>query len=621
MCGIAGFVGTEQPVGGWFADATAAASHRGPDGDGCWVEGWDSRRPLSALRERPPQHASVALGFLRLAILDLGPTGDQPMVAPGDAALAFNGEIYNYVELRRELGALGWSFDSTGDTEVLLKGWIEWGFDVLPRLNGMWAFALYDHRRKGLLLCRDRFGEKPLFWTRWRDGVAFASEVKQLARFPGVDLRLDLHRAAAYLATGRPYDGASSWFAGVEQLAPGAWMWIDASGTRTRPYFDLEAAVHDVDVPPTAAGCVERFAEELKESVRVRLRSDVPVGTSLSAGVDSSAVLAEATALGHQAYRSFVFASDDPAVDESGEAAAFAASMRSACHVVDADGDEFASEWDRLTWCQECPLPSTSLYGQWKVVGAARANDVKVLLDGQGADEVLGGYHKFYALLVWSAMRARSPSVVPMAVGFTRQIGGPRAIRTYGYRYMGRLPGRPEPSQFLLPGLDGAERSPPVRVDPLTMRLEDIRRWSLPNLLSFVDRNAMAHGVETRLPYLDPQLASLALAMPPEVLLHRGWTKWPLRCALASRGGEAPAWRRGKKWFGAPQATWLRANLAGSVQAWRQDPHPAWDDIVDRRALARLSDAWARERPTRARDDQIFQMVSLERFLRVWFPS
>src|SRR3954452_15271006 len=283
MCGIAGFVGTEQPVGGWFADATAAASHRGPDGDGCWISGWDDRRPLSELRERPPEPTTVALGFLRLAILDLGPTGDQPMVAPGDATITFNGEIYNYVELRRQLVELGWSFDSTGDTEVLLKGWVQWGLDVLPRLNGMWAFALYDHRRRGLLLCRDRFGEKPLFWTRWRDGIAFASEVKQLARFPGVDLRLEPERAAGFLATGRPYDGASSWFSGVEQLAPASWMWIDGSGARTGRYFDLEAAVRDVDVPPTAAGCVERFAEELRESVRVRLRSDVPVGTSLSA--------------------------------------------------------------------------------------------------------------------------------------------------------------------------------------------------------------------------------------------------------------------------------------------------------------------------------------------------
>jgi asparagine synthetase B (glutamine-hydrolysing) len=152
------------------------------------------------------------------------------------------------------------------------------------------------------------------------------------------------------------------------------------------------------------------------------------------------------------------------------------------------------------------------------------------------------------------------------------------------------------------------------------MRLEDIRRWSLPNLLSFIDRNAMAHSVEGRLPYLDPDLAVLALALPPDLLLHDGWTKWPLRRALAAGGGERPAWRRGKQWFGAPQRAWMRSSLRPAITAWVQEPHPAWGDLVEPLDLARLGDRWSERRPTVAWDDRIFEMVALERFLRVWFP-
>jgi asparagine synthase (glutamine-hydrolysing) len=618
MCGIAGFSAPEIPVGPWFADATRAASHRGPDGDGCWIRGWEGRRSLQDGCERG-EVGTVALGFLRLAILDLAPSGDQPMVAPGRATLCFNGEIYNYVELRRELAALGWSFDSTGDTEVLLKGWLQWGFGVLGRLNGMWAFALYDEQRQGLLLCRDRFGEKPLFWTPWRGGVAFASEVKQLARFPEVELRLNLGRAMSYLTSGRPYDGASSWFSGIHQLEPGTWMWIDADGRRQGRYYDLEKTVLSVDMPRSPAEWAERFGSELRDSVRLRLRSDVPVGTSLSAGVDSSALLVEATRLGHAGYRSFVLGSSDRAVDESAVAEKFAATMGSPCRVVRADGDEFAARWDRLTWHQECPVPSTSVYGQWKVIGEARDNGVIVLLDGQGADEVLGGYHKFYASLVWTAIQARSLGAVPMAIGFARHVGGPRTALHHGHRYIGQFARGPVMPAFCRPSLNHTERAPALSGGQLSIRLADITRWSLPNLLSYVDRNAMSHSVETRLPYLDPGLVALALAMPPDVLIRDGWTKWPLRRALAASGVAGPAWRRGKQWFGAPQAAWLRSSLDESLAAWSRDPHPLWGEIVDVDDLRGLVAQWRVRRPAAAWDDRIFEMLALERFLRTWF--
>ncbi len=619
MCGIAGYYAAPTEIGSWIDQATRCAAHRGPDGSGYWVPGMTECRPIEAAAADRPPPARVGLGFRRLRILDLSRAADQPMVA-GRTALVFNGEIYNFVEIRRELEAAGCTFRSSGDSEVLLKGWLEWGFDLLPRLNGMFAFGIYDAERDGLLLARDRFGEKPLFWSPWREGVAFASEVKQLARFPGSAVELDAERARSYLLSGRPYDGPSSWFRGVRQLPPASWLWIDRSGQRAGRYFDLRSAIEAVPPARTPAGWAERFADAFHDAVRLRLRSDVPVGTSLSGGVDSSAVAAEVTALGHRDYYSFTLASDDPVVDESGEARQFAQSMRSVWHEVRADPAEFATLFDRLTWHQEAPVASTSLYGQYKVMEAARARGVIVLLDGQGADEILGGYHKFYAAAVMNALRARDPRAIGLAAGFARHVGSVGVVRRHAGPYIRRLLRRVGPAASL--GLESAgAQGPDPLADALTMRLADVERWSLPNLLSYADRNSMAHSVEVRLPFLDHHVATLGLAMPPEVLIRNGWTKWPLRRALAARGGAVPAWRRGKRWFGVPQNDWLRGPLRPMIEAGAAESHPAWDGIVERKRLAAFYQMWRETPRSEALDDQLFAVLSLERFLRVWFPG
>jgi asparagine synthase (glutamine-hydrolysing) len=624
MCGITGFITPDrQLVGGWFDDAVQTARHRGPDGAATWLPGDAGPRPVAATRP-DGRVASAALGFVRLAILDLSPSGDEPMVAPGQATLVFNGEIYNYVELRASLEARGCSFRSTGDAEVLLRGWLEWDMDLLPRLNGMWAFAIYDERRNGLLLARDRFGEKPLFVMPWKGGIAFASEVKQLSRFPGTRLELNDHAAARFIATGRPYDGFSSWFGGVEQVAPGTSTWIDHDGRQKRDsYWNIGDAVEKVGRESTPRAWAERFGAQLTTSVQLRLRSDVPVGTSLSSGVDSSAIAAEVTAVGHASYHSYTVGSTESTVDESTAAEAFAKRMGAQWRRIGVDGVEFGRLWDRMTWHQETPLPSTSTYGQWKVAEAARADGVIVLLDGQGADEVLGGYHKFFASHVLRSVRERPYAAPREAFRFLRQVGGPMALLRNGYRYAGRLSDRPDLGGLLLPGLSSTllDQSPLLRVDGQRMRINDIRQWSLPNLLAFLDRSAMAHGIETRLPYLDPELVALGLAMPAEVLLKGGWNKWPLREHLATHGVPDTAWRRGKVWFDLPQSSWLRGPLSGEVGQWLTEPHPEWQRIVDRAALRRLQQAWRRRGPSHAWDEHVFQLVSLDRFMRVWFPS
>ncbi len=622
ICGINGYIAASPQVpGAWFANAVRVARHRGPDGTGYWVPGQIGCRPVDELDTKAIEASRVALGFSRLAILDLLPSGDQPMVVPGRAAMTYNGEIYNFVEIRDDLAALGWTFTSTGDSEVLLKAYLEWGTDALARLDGMWALAIYDERKDGLLIARDRFGEKPLFWTSWEGGLAFASEVKQLGQYPQVAPRLDPRSAATFLVTGRPFDGPSSWFEGVNQLAPGRWLWVDRGGVKSGSYFDLNTEISAVSPERSPADWCVRFSELFARSIRRRLRSDVQVGTSLSSGIDSSLVLAEATFQGQKGYRTFTATSDDVRIDEGSAAGQFARALGSGWEPVPADPDEFGTIWDLMSWHHEYPISGTSIYGQWKVFEAARSAGVFVVLDGQGADEILGGYNKFVASVIWRTATTRPLALTGPVVGFVRQVGTVDRLRTAGYRYLGRAGNAPRPDLFLRPELFEGEHTPRVRVSGLEMRVQDIQRWSLPNLLAHADRNAMAHSVETRLPYLDASLVALSLAMPEDVVFRDGWTKWPLRVALASRAGGIPAWSPGKRWFSLPQARWLRGSLKPLVDTWIADPHPAWEEVVDVDALRRLQVEWQRRKPSYAWDDQVFNMVALDRYLRAWFPA
>ena len=616
MCGLIGLVGTSRSLGQWFPQAILSAGHRGPDAATYWLQDMLGPRSVEAFLESEISASQVALGFTRLRILDLSEAAAQPMVVPGRATLVFNGEIYNFVELRQELEAAGCSFRSTGDTEVLLKGYLHWGIELLPRLNGMWAMAIYDAEKRSVLLSRDRFGEKPLFWTPWEEGFAFSSEIKQLTVLPGVNRRLNRARAAEYLITGRPLSGGTaSWFEGIEQIEPGTWMEI-GPGRRKRlgRYYDAVAAIQS----RSATDWEESFAALLSDAVRLRLRADVQIGTSLSSGVDSAAILAEAIAHGGT-HHSFTLASDDRRIDESAGAQALALAAGSTWHAVRPEPQEFADHWDLLTFQHEYPVSRTSIYGQWKIHEAARALGIVVMLDGQGADEILGGYYKFFASVLWRRVRRSPITSARDIVSFSRHVGGLWTLGA-GYRYFGPFSGASRRRSLVLPGLLAADApASPGLADGASMRLADIGRWSLPNLLSYADRSAMAHGVETRLPYLDVRLVDLALAMPDEILVRAGWTKWPLRRALARLGFPAAAWRRGKLGFGVPQAAWMHGPLSSAIHEWRARPHPAWGEVAGQEPLRRLRRT-LRPGSGRLADDLLFEAVALDRFLRVWIP-
>lgn len=550
MCGISGFFAPERgSVGGWFASATLAAAHRGPDDSGWWSAGDNAARDFGSIgaEVRTP----VVLGHLRLSILDLSVRGRQPFLGSDGRALVFNGEIYNYLELRRELESAGVNFVTSTDTEVVLKGFETWGMEAFARLNGMWSIALWDAPSATLLLSRDRMGEKPLFLMNWRDGIAFASEIKQLCGFAGVSLQPNAAHLDRFAITGRPYFGwRDTFFEGVTQPEPGTVLCVSRDRTSVFRYFDVQRLTK-APMLRTLDDVIDATDEALSRSVRLRLRADVPVGVCLSSGVDSTAIARTLSGIGGSEKRfAITFSTDDRKKGEGLVATRTAQRSGLISVVVAGSRDEYASVRESLLWHQETPLPDGSLYAQWLLFQEAKRRGVKVMLDGQGADEVFGGYTKFLATYARTSLRTDRREAIVAIAGLARTLAAaPPDLSVFGrYLHPRKLFGRP--------GSAAVPENPPL-ANEVEMRLADLTTWSLPNLLAWEDRNSMAHSVEARLPYLDPELLALGFSISPQMLYRNGWTKFPLRSVVGRRGEPGIAWTRGKRQFHSPEIAWM----------------------------------------------------------------
>ncbi|MBK7327625.1 MAG: asparagine synthase (glutamine-hydrolyzing) [Dehalococcoidia bacterium] len=450
MCGISGILRAGgEPVPPGLIDAMIATlRHRGPDGEGSYFA------------------PGIAFGHTRLAIIDLSAASDQPFIDDeAGLALSFNGEIYNYIELRDELRSLGQQFRSTGDTEVLLRAYQQWGPGCLPRLNGMFAFALWDNRKRTLLLGRDRFGEKPLYIARSPKGLVFASEMKAiLAVRP--ELR-EANRKAMYryLSRGDLDLDHESFFAGIESLPGSHYLLLDHEGRgEPRRYWEPTAC----EVPGNRAHAIERFREILFDSIRIRLRSDVPVGSSLSGGIDSSSIVSTINAQKtvqwlHQ--KTFSARFHSKAHDEGKFIKVVTHRVEAETHEVWVEPEQFIDAFERLQYHQEEPMASASPFAQWLVMQLARENDTTVLLDGQGADEILAGYDQAHGMFLAHWLRrgrldkvGRSfPPTAADTAAFASPPSTPPTTRSPGLSP--RRPGR-----TLLPLLQGRLRGAASRV-------------------------------------------------------------------------------------------------------------------------------------------------------------
>jgi asparagine synthase (glutamine-hydrolysing) len=569
MCGIAGFAGHGSPAD--LQRMTDALAHRGPDAEGSWSD-----------PERP-----VHLGHRRLAVVDPA-TGAQPMwTEDGEIGVVFNGEIYEHAALRRELEARGHRFCSHhADTEVLLHGYREWGTGLVQRLNGMWAFALYDRPRRRLWLSRDRFGQKPLYWARTPRAFVFGSELSAVLRHPEVPGGLCPTALRKYFAYGY-VPAPRAVHRGVHKLPAGCSLSLELPDgePRVTRYWDFRL---EPELRPRPEAWLDELRERLERAVARRLVADVPVGVFLSGGVDSSTLaFLAARHCKPGELRTFSIGFEDASFDESRPAARVAEALgaRHRCTLFSADRARRSAA--SLAARLDEPVADPSLLPTELLCGAAR-REVTVALGGDGADELFAGYDPFRALrlaalytrwvprplhLAVRLLAARLPtSHRNMSTGFRlgRALAGlshpprlwnPVWMAPLGPAELAELLGEPvSPDELFAEAIDAWNAS--AHLSSVDRTLQFFTRLYLQeDILPKVDRASMLHGLEVRSPYLDIELVDLVRRMPAGLKLRDGRTKWILKRAAAS-WLPAEVLRRAKKGFGVPVGSWLQQGLA-----------------------------------------------------------
>jgi asparagine synthase (glutamine-hydrolysing) len=528
--------------------------------------------------------------------------------------LTFNGEIYNFIELRQELAAHGARFKTESDSEVLLQAYAVWGHAMLDRLLGMFAFVIYDTREQRLFAARDRFGIKPLHYLETSQGIAFASEIKQLIHLPGFSSRMNLARAYDFLEAGYSNHTEDTMFASVRQLRGGQFAnvdlrnWRPGAGLPIKRYYDIP---REPGPPMSESAAAERFAELFDDSVRLHLRADVRTGSCLSGGLDSSAIVATMSRLldrcAAEPVQTISACYFEKEVDERPFIEAVTASAYSQAHFVFPDPQELFAEVEKIAWHQDEPFESTSIYAQWCVFGEARRQGIKVMLDGQGADEQLAGYHH---PSFWYHTR----SLVQRwdIFGLARMMWDRKRFHGLPFKdQLLELPGRPRLRRRMTParvageGWLGGRAFEEVRRDPdpfqaLLAReaigqVDDIGdlcvayvKNTLPKLLRYEDRNSMAHSIEARIPFLDHRLVDFNIRLWDRHKIVGGDTKRVLRRAMADRLPPKVLYRRDKLAFTTPESRWFRGPMRPEIEVGIQQSLELYPELFDAQEVAAL---------------------------------
>lgn len=601
MCGIFGIWHQDgKPVDlAVVQRATTILCHRGPDDEGyllvnthtgrvvpCGGKDTDSRLGLPRIEEFFGEAFALVLGHRRLAIIDLSPAGHQPMASLDSRYwVVYNGEVYNYLELRSELEGYGYTFRTNTDTEVILAAYQQWGEACVPRFNGMWGLALWDSQEQRLFIARDRFGVKPLYYVYEGGRFAFASELKALVGQHGRPFEPEDGAIYRYLVGGLlpSPQGGQTFFKGVQSLPPGHWLIVRPNGAVTKQRYWTLPINPDRTSSQDAAEVVKGYRDLFTDAVRLRLRADVPVGTCLSGGVDSSSIvcvvnrlMAEggltAEQIGHQQKTfSAVYSTVGP-YNERVHIERVLQATGAEGNLTFPTAERLRTDIERLIWHQDEPFGSTSIFAQWCVMSKVRERGVKVLLDGQGADEALGGYRPFDVFLSWLIRRAELGRALAETRAIQAQTGVPVWLllaRALAYQL-------PEPwiqalrrqrmashTTVLQPEFAAAWRAagglPPLERRDLHHHLCDqVQESSLPHLLRYEDRNSMAFSVEARVPYLDYRLVQFAFSEASHWRIHQGWTKWILRKAMEGIVPDEIIWRKDKVGFDTPERSWLQ---------------------------------------------------------------
>jgi asparagine synthase (glutamine-hydrolysing) len=584
MCGILGVVG--KGAGPQCLQtihrSLASIAHRGPDGEDVFAA------------------EGVAFGHRRLSIIDLTEGGRQPMTdAETGVTITFNGEIFNYVELRKELRSKGYVFHSQSDTEVLLRAYLEWGTACLRRLNGMFAFALFDPRENSVLLVRDRFGVKPLYYASKNGRLGFASESDALIGLGVAEARADEEAVANFLMAGR-YAGERAFLSGVKSLPPAHVLVCDVTtGSITvNRWWDYPKVASGVALQ--RGDTFEAFAELFEDSVRLRLRSDVPLGVTLSGGLDSTAILAASARLNNRAPICFTSTYDTPGSGEFSWAEKAARAAGAEIVACPAQSDSWLETLDACIGHLGGPVATPAVVPLWRLMQQVRGSGIKVILEGQGADELLAGYVQ-YAVAALSFRRAGGPAVgaIPAmlstfgssSVAYSMlQSAAPgviRALRTRMGYYAALTP------EVRAACRDDLHRP---RVDYQGRGLVDYRLWAdhsgsqLARLLHYGDGISMAHGVESRMPFMDYRLVEWVFSLQETTRIDPARTKWMIRDYLKSRGQGEIAARKDKKGYPTPFTSWLAGPRAQALFADLPADSEVFGYVVRDKFMELLSD-------------------------------
>ena len=587
MCGIAGIINPHlrQSAEGEenfsslkqrLLSMTDSIQHRGPDGEGFWIN---------------PSN-TIGLGHRRLSIIDLSDAAAQPMhlnptlsipivigregVTPR-YTIVHNGEIYNYIELKEELQKKGYAFQSRSDTEVILAAYDCWQDECVDHFDGMFAFAIWDEKEKELFAARDRFGEKPFFY--FFDGLQFlfSSEMKALWA-AGIERKCNQKMLFNFITIGyadNPNQPGETFFENISKLPP-------ASSLKYRPgnnelvlekYWDIDPVEENKKITDHEA--IEQFNHFFSTSVKRRLRSDVAVGTSLSGGLDSSSIAAMSNELraANQSHKCFTAIFPGFEKDESSFSKQVADQFQLQQFTIHVSADDLINDWQKLLHHQEEPFGSASVYAQYKVFECANQQNVKVLLDGQGADETLAGYHKYYKWY-WQELFRKRKLRQSKELKAAKEIGVPENFdfKNIIAAYFPDFATIVLEHQYLLKAIRQEDlfkdfvkeqSKEAYYTTPAHFNLNGVLHFNtcihgLEELLRYADRNSMAYGREVRLPFLSHELVEFIFSLPSHFKIRRGWTKWLLRETMKNRLPESIVWRKDKTGFEPPQKNWMQ---------------------------------------------------------------
>lgn len=623
MCGIAGIFSRNHAMLMKLQAMTEVQAHRGPDGAGHLLIGRSSRMSSGKMPAVEGEDF-LALGHRRLAILDCTTAGLQPMAShDGKDWICFNGEIYNYLEIRAELSRSGFSFRTGTDTEVVLAAYRAWGVECFKRFNGMWGIALWDGSHKRLILSRDRLGVKPLFFASTSDALVFSSEIKAILGTDLVVPQINMGVAIDYLKWSMVNHRDETFFSHINSFPPGHYAVVDERYViEPRPFWSLEA--QPVVESMNMAEAATKFSEIFLDAVALRMRSDVPVGACLSGGLDSSAIVCQANQLRTaEAGRIHTFnaASEDPRFDERVWCRLVNESVAANAHHFFPDAEGFAADLDSLIWHQEEPFTSASIYAQWVIMRAARESGIPVLLDGQGADEGLCGYRKYY-LFYMRELLERGEFSSFVSEGFALLMHGDRGLLRWreGSRYLPSFLRQHVPDLSSVLTLRGTQAwneshlSLGKAKSIAERQILDLTRFSVPSLLRYEDRNSMAWSVESRVPFLDYRLVEWLVNLDPGLKLHGGQTKALMRNALRGMVPDQILDRRDKMGFVTAQEIWMKGRLSPLIKECLLSADFPLASLVDAKALYTAYESWQFGRTGLGQAD-VFRVFILARWM------